>query len=97
LPISEFMGLGAKGKPQQFHTCSNCRTQTTEKKRQLEIVENEQENLEIIKIDDPINLLFNNSGKELAEELIELVEDTDKFSWIYEIILYNLHKNWIRI
>ncbi|CAG8474928.1 11713_t:CDS:2, partial [Cetraspora pellucida] len=47
-----------------------------------------QEAEDDLKIIDPLNLyisMFDKSDKEVVEELVELIEDVDEFSWMYAI------------
>lgn len=61
LSVSEFMGVGAKGKPKQYRTCNNYRYRTNEykntKKRQQEFeIEGDQEDSEVLEITNLNNL-----------------------------------------
>jgi hypothetical protein len=126
-PISEFMGLRAKGAQKKFRTCGNCRNRTTQKhqstkKRQLELENNGETHVpEIIEpstLSDHVAQLlnvhtmqlgntsgemtalnfhyqldvstFNKSTKEVADLLVEYIEDVDEFAWMYVFLCYLL-------
>ncbi|CAG8537802.1 25261_t:CDS:2 [Gigaspora margarita] len=97
LSVSEFMGVGAKGKPKQYRTCNNYRYRTSEykntKKRLQEFeIEGDQEDSEVLEITN-LNNLSNHVLQllnEVAKELVELIENVDEFAWMYEIRLHNL-------
>ncbi|CAG8802701.1 32217_t:CDS:2 [Gigaspora margarita] len=85
------MEVGTKGKPTQFRTCNKCRNIPAEhqsKKRELRTdIDNDQENSDVLEIIDLSDLRDHimhllNPGKEVPEELVELVEDVDEFAWI---------------